>query len=128
MAQTASPDVQQYTTQYELLRLQVIGSPCGTAQPDAAGQTRGAGLARLLGEGMPGWLKAIEAVICASVGVDTSNAAEPAKPQHSAGYMSAPAWLSGVPRDDLTALLVSLVLSTRHVERSSPMEGYRPCH
>ena len=36
-------------------------------------------------------------------------------------------WLSSAQRQDMTALLTNLVLSTRRVEHSSPREGSRSC-
>jgi hypothetical protein len=50
-------DPSQYTVQYELLRSQVIGTVGDVARGDTADQTRGIGLALLLSEGLPGWLK-----------------------------------------------------------------------
>lgn len=120
-------DAGRYTAQYELLRSQVIGARCGTAQPDA-GQPRGVGLALMLREGMPGWLKAIAAVIRASTAARASETVETAPSQPVAGQTCAPAWLSGVPRQDLTALLTSLVLSTRSVEQASSSKGDQSWH
>ena len=56
-------DAKQYTVQYELLRSQVIGTVGDAARGNTAGQPRGIGLARLLSEGLPGWLKTVEAVL-----------------------------------------------------------------
>jgi hypothetical protein len=53
--EAAKLDARQYTVQYELLRSQVIG----TARENIADQPRGIGLALLLSEGMPGWLKSV---------------------------------------------------------------------
>jgi len=84
----------------------------------------------MLREGMPGWLKAVEAVIRASApAARTSEAVRSPLPQQGAGYAWAPAaWPSAMPRHDLTTLLASLVLSTRRLERSSPREAYQSCH
>lgn len=121
-------DTSQYTAQYELLRSQVIGARCEATRPDAGGQLRGVGLALLLREGTPGWLKALEAVMHTAAATRTSDAADSVVPQPSAGYTAGAGWVSGVPRHDLTTLLTSLVLSTRPVEPPSPGEGYRSCH
>jgi hypothetical protein len=115
-----SPDVTQYTAQYELLRSQVIG-----AQGGEASQPRGVGLALILREGMPGWLNAIAAVIRASQAERTKGAGQPSVPERLAACGVTSPWLSGVPRHDVTTLLTSLVLSTHHVERASQKEGYR---
>jgi hypothetical protein len=120
-------DAGQYTVQYELLRSQVIGARREAAWPDSGGQVRGIGLALLLCEGMPGWLKAVEAVACASAAVRTPEAIGPVPWLHAADT-DVPAWLSGVPRDDLTTLLASLVLSTRSHEDAPSREAYRSCH
>ena len=121
-------DTGRYTAQYELLRSQVIGAQCKTAQVDAVCQSRGIGLALMLREGMPGWLKAIAAVIRESATTCTTDALEPASSPLPADHTSAPAWLFGVPRQALTALLASLVLSTRSVEQASSREADRSWH
>jgi len=121
-----SPDVTQYTAQYELLRSQVIGARGGDApQPETAAQPRGVGLALILREGMPGWLNAIDAVIRASLAEGTMGTGHPSAPQRPATRSVTSPWLSGVQRHDVTTLLTSLVLSTHHIERASQKEGYR---
>jgi hypothetical protein len=121
-----SPDITQYTAQYELLRSQVIGARGGDApQPQRAAQPRGVGLALILREGMPGWLNAIDAVIRASQAERTKDTGRPSVPERSAACSVTSPWLSGVQRHDVTTLLTSLVLSTHHVERASQKEGYR---
>ncbi len=127
IAEAVPVDTTQYTAQYELLRSQVIGARCAPARSDTVGPPRGVGLALFVREGMPGWLKAIEAVIRASMAVRAPEAVGSPLSQHSAGYTGAPAWLSGLQRHDVTTFLASLVLSTRRVERSSSKEGYRSC-
>ncbi|OYV38008.1 MAG: hypothetical protein B7Z80_11270 [Rhodospirillales bacterium 20-64-7] len=111
-------DTTQYTAQYELLRSQIIGS---------AGDAHlcGVGLGLMLREGMPGWLNAIGAVIHASLARRPTD--NPPPSQQPAECSVASVWPSGVQRQDMTALLTSLILSTRRVERSSSREGYRPC-
>lgn len=121
-------DATQYTTQYELLRSQVIGANGAAARPDLAAQSRGVGLALLLREGMPGWLRAVDAVIRASVAQRrTIEAVQSPAPERSTGCSITPLWLSGVQRHDITTVLASLVLSTRRVEPCSAREGYRSC-
>jgi hypothetical protein len=121
-----SPDVTQYTAQYELLRSQVIGA-CGgeAAQPERAAQPRGVGLALILREGMPGWLNAIAAAIRASQAERTKATGQPSASERSAACGVTSPWPSSVQRHDVTTLLTSLVLSTHHVERASQKEGYR---
>ncbi len=80
-----SPDVTQYTAQYELLRSQVIGDCRGEAvHSEMAAQPRGVGLALILREGMPGWLNAIAAVIRALQAERTNGMGQPSAPQRSA--------------------------------------------
>jgi len=118
-------DPSQYTVQYELLRSQVIGTVGDVARGDTADQTRGIGLALLLSEGLPGWLKTVEAVLRSSL-VPRAVDSPDASPQESCtGYSAAPVWLSSVQRHEVTALLASLVLSTRPRARESSREGYR---
>lgn len=126
--EATSLDVTQYTTQYELVRSQVIGATGADApRPALLVQPRGVGLALLLREGMPGWLNAIDAVIRASLVQQTSVAGQELPPQGSAACSMTSLWLSGVQRHDVTTLLTSLVLSTHRVGRSSLKEGYLSC-
>ena len=120
------PDVTQYTAQYELLRSQVIGARGGDApQSQMAAQPRGAGLALILREGIPGWLNAIAAVMRASQTEQTKGTGQSSASGRSAACGVTLPWPSGVQRHDITTLLTSLVLSTHHVERASQKEGYR---
>lgn len=117
----------QFTAQYELLRSYVIAAAAGDApRRELGAHPRGAGLGLLLREGMPGWLNALDAAIRASATQRTTDTSEPPT-ERPAEVSIAPPWLAGVKRQDIAALLTSLVLSTRRVERSSPREGYRPC-
>ncbi len=127
-AEAGLVDTSRYTAQYELLRSQVIGARCEAARQNAVDQPRGVGLALMLCEGMPGWLKAIAAVLGESPPVHIPETDGATLAQPSAGDTCAPAWLSSVPRQDLTALLTSLVLSTRPAGRPSLREGDRSWH
>jgi hypothetical protein len=121
-------DVTRFTTQYEQLRSQVIGAREDAPQPNPVAQPRGVGLALLLREGVPGWLKGVETVIRASLAPRVTDAAGSPVAEPSGTNRSAPAWLSGVANDDLTALLANLVLSTRPLQRgSSRQEEYPSC-
>ena len=120
-----SLDVMQYTAQYELLRAQVM--PGDPPRQDLAAQPRGVGLALLLHEGMPGWLNAIDGVIRTSLTQRPGDAGQPPAPERPTACKITPPWLSSVQRHAITTLLTSLVLSTRRVDRSSPMQGYRSC-
>lgn len=127
ITQASALDPAQYAVQYELLRSQVIGARGDLTPASGAGQPRGVGLALLLRDGIPAWLKAIEAVIRASLVPRTADVTPPASVR-LVGHSEAPTWLSNVQRQDITTLLASLVLSTRSLQRSSQKEGYQPCH
>jgi len=93
--------------------------------PQMAAHPRGVGLALVLREGMPGWLKAIDAVIRASRTERAMGTGQLSAPERPAARSVSSPWLSGVQRHDVTTLLTSLVLSTHRAERSSQKEGYR---
>jgi len=124
-------DVRQYAAQYELLRAQVTGTPQDGALGCEACPQRGVGLALLLREGLPGWLKAVEALLCGSLAAPAPEAgAGGVRPALEGGAANAavPTVSPPVHAHDLTILLASLVLSTRHLTGLSPHEGgYRPC-
>lgn len=109
-------DITQYAVQYEWLRSQVIG-PVGNL-------TRGVGLALLLNEGMPGWLKTVETVLRATPAPRAADVQGPALHQDSTQASATPAWLSSA-RHKVTTLLASLVLSTRPTVPQFSREGYR---
>lgn len=121
-------DTSRLTAQYELLRSQVVGAQQEVPRQDTVDRPRAVGLALMLREGMPGWLRAIAAVVRESQSARASETVEVAPLQPLAGHTCAPAWLSGVPPQDLTALLTSLVLSTRSVEQASSSKGDRSWH
>jgi hypothetical protein len=113
IVEAAKLDVTQYTVHYELLRSQVIGPSAHTAQGDTpTDQRRGVGLALLLSEGMPGWLKTVETVLRAALAPRED---EPASHQRSPQSSAAHVWLPSVQLHEVTTLLASLVLSTRPV-------------
>jgi hypothetical protein len=120
-------EARQFTAQYELLRSHVIGAAGDGAQRELGAHPRGVGLGLLLREGMPGWLNAIAAVIRASLvqRIMDIPLCPLAEPPAERGIASP--WLSSAQRQDLTALLTNLVLSTRRVEHSSARKGYRSC-
>jgi len=121
IVEVAKLDVTQYTVQYELLRFQVIGSAENVV---LAGQPRGVGLALFLSEGMPGWLRTVEAVLRTAPAPRAADATDPAPHEGSPQTIATPMWLSHV-RHEATGLLASLVLSTRPVAHQALREGYR---
>lgn len=129
---TEALDVRQYAAQYELLRTQFSGTSRDGALGPEARQTRGIGLALLLREGMPGWLKAVEPVLrvaLASPASKTSASGVPLSPETpAAADVAMPRTFAHAQHHDITMLLASLVLSTRRLAGLSPSEGgYRPC-
>jgi hypothetical protein len=126
IAVVAKLDETQYTVQYELLRSQVIGPAATATRGDpAAGQPRGVGLALLLNEGMPGWLRTVETMFRAALAPREANSRGLAPHEGSPQSITVPAWLSSVHQHEVTTLLASLVLSTRNVAHQSSREEYR---
>jgi hypothetical protein len=119
IADVATLDATQYSAQYELHRSQVVGTVWGVNQANTAGVTRGIGLALLLSEGMPGWLKTVESVLRVSVAPRTVDYLDPSLRDTVPQYSAAPGWPPAMLRDEVTTLLASLVLSTRPLARSS---------
>jgi hypothetical protein len=107
--------------QYELVRAQVIGSVGNLS----AGQSRGVGLALVLSEGMPGWLKTVETALRASIVSRGADSPEPSLHELPPQNGAVSVWLSSVQRHQVTALLASLVLSIRPLAREALREGYR---
>lgn len=123
----ATIDVTQYAVQYELLRSQVIDPTGNSGRGNkAADQPRGVGLAVLLSEGMPGWLKTVGTVIRTVLAPRVADCRAPALQEGPLQSSAAPVWLSSV-RHQVTTLLASLVLSTRPVAHQSSREEYRIC-
>ena len=110
-------DNKQYTVQYEALRSQVIGI--------GGDQARGIGLALLLNEGMPGWLKAVEGVLRTSSSPQAVNSPNASPSKGSTESISVPVWLSIIQRHEVATLLASLVLSIHPLAYQSSKEEYR---
>jgi hypothetical protein len=109
-------DGAQYTMQYELLRSQVIGP--SENRSGTADQLRGVGLALLLSEGMPGWLRNVAVALAPRAGDSPAT--------HDASLQSTAApRLPDTQRHEITALLASLVLSTLPIANKSSKEGCR---
>lgn len=128
IVQTEALTASQYAVQYEVLRAQVSAAPRELALGRAASQPRGIGLALLLREGMPGWLRAVAAMLRASLAPPAAAIGGGAPPaENRAADPTLPRTLP-YAHHDLTILLASLVLSTRQPAGLSPTEGgYRPC-
>ena len=116
IVEAATIDVTQYTVQYELLRSQVIDPTGNSARGRQSCRPSHVafGLALLLSEGMPGWLKTVEAVIRTALAPRVADSRDPAPQEGSPPSSATPVWLSSV-RHQVTTLLASLVLSTRPV-------------
>jgi hypothetical protein len=127
-------DVTRYATQYELLRSQFTGAASGgTDAGCAVMQPRGAGLALLLREGLPAWMRAVRQVLHAAVALPPSNdvltsiGSPPVAVGAPDNTVSSASVLPPAQRRDVTTLLASLVLSTRRWVGSAPRQEYRPC-
>lgn len=133
MAPVQTLDVTRYATQYELLRSQVMGAASGTDTGRAVMQPRGAGLALLLREGLPAWMRAVRQVLNASVALPASNDVLTSIGSHPAAVgapditVPSASVLPPAQRPDVTAILANLVLSTRRWVGSAPRQEYRPC-
>jgi hypothetical protein len=121
----AKPDATQYTAQYELLRSQIIATMRNAAQGDTAGAPRGVGLALLLSEGMPGWLKTVEAVLRAARAPQAADSGDPVQHEESSQSSTGSVWSSSLQRHEVTTLLASLVLSTCPLVHQPSMEEDR---
>jgi hypothetical protein len=124
IVEAAELDLTQYTVQYELVRSQVIGPAGNITAGETTGQRGGVGLALLLNEGMPGWLRTVETVLRTTPAPRMADAPCPALHQDSPQSSATPVWLSSV-RHEVIVLLTSLVLSTRPAVRQFSAEGYR---
>lgn len=126
-------DVTRFATQYELLRSQVLGAANGMVAGRAAMQPRGTGLALLLREGLPAWMRAVRQVLNASVALSPStNAPTSIGSPPVAGAapdipVSSASVLPPAQRRDVTSLLASLVLSTCRWVGSATKQECRPC-
>jgi hypothetical protein len=128
IAKAEAIDVTRYTVQYELLRAQVIGVANDMARSGDA--SRGIGLALLLREGMPGWLRAVDAVMRASPLLQATKSPDGhGQPplENSVPHTVAPVSLWSAQLHDVITLLASLVLSTRHHTELSPTGRHRSC-
>jgi hypothetical protein len=119
-------DVTRYTVQYELLRAQVIGATNDMVRASDTVPPRGIGLALLLREGMPGWLKAVDAVMRASPALRATNSPR-GDEQPTLPHTIAPVSLWSAQLHDVITLLASLVLSTRHFAELSQTGRHRSC-
>ncbi len=139
MAPVDTLDVRQYATQYELLRSQFTGAASGTDAGCAGMQPRGTGLALLLREGLPAWIRALRQVLRASLA--PSGAGVVGSPAKDATPIGSYAVAVGTPevtvpsasllpsaqRRDVTAILANLVLSTCRLVGSAQGQEYRSC-
>jgi hypothetical protein len=139
---TAAADVAdagRYTQEYERLRSQVNGVSPG--QLFATPPVRGIGLALLLRDGLPAWMRAVRQVLSQAAASAASNA--PAPSQSRAPPAIAPAAsadgsgvsISSSPlveparQRDVTTLLASLILSARRTTSdAASMKEPSPCH
>jgi hypothetical protein len=139
-------DVTRYAQEYERLRSQISAAsserPFGPALPPPG---RGIGLALLLRDGLPAWMRAVRQVL-SQAAASAYGSAGAAAPSHSARVfpaiplpgacgddsgvsMSSSPLVEPARQRDLTALLASLVLSARRTAAdSTSMKEPSPCH
>lgn len=125
IAKADAIEVTRYTVQYELLRAQVIGTANDMVQAGDTVTKRGIGLALLLREGMPGWLRAVDAVMLQATESPDGHRQLPLK--NSVPHTVAPVLPWSAELHNVITLLASLVLSTRHFAELSPTGRDRSC-
>jgi hypothetical protein len=145
MTTAVDVDVTRYAQEYERLRSQIgaasTGRPFGPAPPPPG---HGIGLALLLRDGLPAWIRAVRHVLSqaaasaygsAGAAVPSHSArAFPAIPLPGAGGDGSGVSMSSSPlveparQRDVTTLLASLVLSARRTADSASMKEPSPCH
>lgn len=134
-------DVTRYAREYERLRSQVSGvSP---QHEFATPPARGIGLALLLRDGLPAWMRAVRQVLSQAAASAAGNAGAasshsprtpPAIPPATAGVDGIGVSICSSPlveparQRDLTSLLASLVLSAKRTADTAPMKEPSPCH
>lgn len=136
-------DVTRYAQEYERLRSEVNGASPVRPFGSATAPVRGIGLALLLREGLPSWMRAVRQVLSEAAACAAGNAgaapspsprAPPAIPLLAAGAagssvpISSSALLQTGRQHDLTTLLASLVLSARRATDAGSMKEPSPCH
>lgn len=130
-------DVTRYAQEYERLRSEISGA--SRERSFGSAPVRGIGLALLLREGLPAWIRAVRQVLCEAAASAAGNAgaaprAPPAIPPLAAGAdgsglpISSSALVETGRQHDLTALLASLVLSARRTTDAASMKEPSPCH
>jgi hypothetical protein len=130
----------QYAQEYERLRSQINGAsrerPLGPAPPPV----RGIGLALLLRDGLPAWIRAVRQVLSDAAARAGGNAAAAPSPRASPAIALPAAGgdggvsIASIPlieparQRDLTTLLASLVLSARRSTDPASIKEPSPCH
>jgi hypothetical protein len=132
-------DVTRYAQEYERLRSQVNGVSPQRSVGSAVPPVRGLGLALLLREGLPAWMRAVRQVLSEAAASAAGNAATAPRAPAATSPLAAGADGSGVAmsssalveperQHDLTTLLASLVLSARRTTDAASMKEPSPCH
>jgi hypothetical protein len=110
-----------------------MGATSGADVDRTAMQPRGTGLALLLREGLPAWMRAVRQVLNASVALPpstivlTSIGSFPIAVGAPDVPVSSASVLPPAQRRDVTTLLASLVLSTCRWVGSATKQECRPC-
>jgi hypothetical protein len=136
----AAVDVTRYAQEYERLRSQIGPALLHRAFEPATPPARAIGLALLLREGMPAWIRAVRQVSSeaasspAGIGSPASTPRAPSSPvlavsADGSGAATSTSTLIETGRQrDLTSLLASLVLSARRTTEAKSMKEHSPCH
>lgn len=139
--------MRRYTQEYERLRSQVRAASPQRASAALTPPLRGIGLALLLRDGLPAWIRAVQQVLSQAAASADGNAGAAPSPSPRAPAAILPptdgasgrADGSGAPtcscalldtgrQRDLTTLLASLVLSARRTSDAAPIKEPSPCH
>lgn len=134
-------DVARYAQEYERLRSQVGSASIQRACEPATPPLRGIGLALLLRDGMPAWIRAVQQVMSDAVSSAAGmNSQAPAPGTPAAGppladsadggdtATSCSTLIETARQRDLTSLLASLVLSARRTTQATSTKEHSPCH
>lgn len=131
----AAVDVTRYAQEYERLRSQIGPASLQRAFEPATPPVRGVGLALLLRDGMPAWIRAVHQVMSEAAtgagGIGNQAPAPRATATSADGggaATSSSALIETGRQRDLTSLLASLVLSARRTTEARSTKELSPCH
>ncbi|HMO49306.1 MAG TPA: hypothetical protein PKB14_25190 [Rubrivivax sp.] len=133
----------RYAQEYERLRSQVSGASPELQFGPATPPVRGIGLALLLRDGLPAWIRAVRQVLSqAAASAAGKDGAAPSRPPQASPAIPLPEadgdgsgvstsscpLVEAARQRDLTTLLASLVLSARRTAHPAAMKEHSPCY